>query len=274
MSKMILSAQDFSIYKGDGLDPQARTGAISCEHLFRAGAEGVIVGHSEVGDTVQVVRQKLLTLVDKAGGDLDFLSKSTVLVGESWEEFESKSTAEVAEIIAKQINTVLQDLPKEFVRNLVIGYEPKWGSRGSGRDDMPPPAPELIGQCAKKIHEQLKLDFGEDTAKSVPIIYGGRSTPERTEQILVDPYVEGLILGSACNTVEKTISIASAMQKVMGSKRKVLHANFKAYNLSDSYEDYIKALQELDDTFIVYLSPSHTDLFQLSKLLKEESGGR
>jgi len=65
MAKIILTGQNFDIYDGNGQDPYARTGATSLEMLHNAGAEGVILGHSETRDTVEVVRKKLQTLLNR-----------------------------------------------------------------------------------------------------------------------------------------------------------------------------------------------------------------
>ncbi len=268
MSNIILSAQNFDIYEADGLHPFARTGDVSCEQLFKAGAQGVIIGHSEVGDSPEVIRKKLLTIVAKQKEQgQNFLAKITLLIGDSWEEFENSSADQIVGIIGQKTSTILKNLPVEFVKNFVLCYEPKWGSFGSGKDEAPPPEPELISACVKKIKEQLENDFSQEVVKAVPVMYGGRSTPERTEQILTDKNIEGLILGSACSSIAKTLAIAKAMQRCKGQNRKILHANFKAYNLTDSYEDYIKALRKLDDSFIVYLSPPYTDIYQLKNLL-------
>ncbi len=260
MPTIILTAQNFDIYESDGLDPFARTGATSAEQIHRTGATGVILGHSEVGDTPEVVRNKLLMIVNRAGmHGPGFLKDSTLLVGETWEEFQEQSPERVAQNVADHLLYILNDIPEEFISALVVAYEPKWGSRGSGHDEVPPPSPELISVVCKKIRSQLPV--------SIPIIYGGRSTPERTEQILADENVEGLILGSACNTVKKTMDIARVMAAVRPGKRKILHANFKAYELSDSYQAYIDALKTLDSDFIVYLSPCHADLREVAALL-------
>lgn len=266
MAKIILSAQNFDIYEGDGQDPAARTGSISIEIIAKSGAQGVILGHSEVGDSIDVTRNKLLTLLQKRSSNSDLLTYSTILVGETWEEFNGHSQEQIAEIVSTQLISILKDTPKDFVKKLSVGYEPKWGSRGSGHDDSPPPSPKLISACAQAIKSILTKTFGE-TGKSVSIIYGGRSTPERTEYILKDTNIEGLILGSACNTVQKTIDIAAAMMRTMGKRQKILHANFKAFNLIDSYEIYIKEIKKLDDTFTVYLSPNYTDIRLIRSLL-------
>lgn len=269
MANIVLSAQNFDIYEGDGLDPSARTGAISADMLFKVGAEGVILGHSETNDSTAVVRNKLLTIVNKQKEykDQNLLVKTTILVGETWDEFEKNSIAAVSEIVSKRLEEIIQDLPLHFLQNLTIGYEPKWGSRGSGNDAAPPPQPELISTCIKATLEIIRKAHGDKVSDSRAMIYGGRSTPERTTEILKNKTVEGLILGSACNTLQKTSDIIQAMQQTMGNRKKILHANFKAYNLPDSYQDYINVFRKLDDTFTVFISPSYTDLKKVKDLL-------
>lgn len=267
MNKFVLSAQNIDIYDGE-YDAQARTGATSAEQVAHAGAEGVILGHSEVGDSPDITKKKLQTIIARANGRKDFLNKLTILVGESWDEFHGSTSEKIAETVVAHLRSIIEGLPKEYAEHLVVGYEPKWGSRGSGRDDMPPPSPELITVVAKKIRTALS-DMPETSKYDIPIIYGGRSTPERTEEILSGDSVEGLILGSACNSVKKTMDIAHSMEKARSGKRKVLHANFKAYNLPESYKEYIRQLSGLDDKFTVYLSPPHTDIRAVESAIRE-----
>ena len=266
MSKIFLTAQNIDIYNDDNLDQYARTGATSAKQIYNAGADGVILGHSEVGDAPAVVKSKFLTIVQNTD-DSHFLEKITLLVGESWDEFQGRTIEAIAAILTDHLTDILKDIPQNYLENLVIGYEPKWGSRGSGHDDVPPPNPKQISIICKKIRSALVTLVGEDIGNNIPIIYGGRSTPERTNEILADENIEGLILGSACNTIEKTMDIADVMAKIRPDKRKILHANFKAFDLSDSYEEYIKTLKALDDSFTIYLSPCHADLREVKKFL-------
>lgn len=266
MATLFLSAQNFDIYPGDGGDPVARTGKISAELLWKAGVEGVILGHSETEDTPDDVRGKLGRLFEEGRKTQGFLSRTTCLIGEAWEQFQGHAQEEVATSMGCQILRLLQDAPASFLEHLVVGYEPKWGSRGSGHDDAPPPAPELISACVRAIRQNLTQAYGSAGA-AVPVIYGGRSTPERTRDILADQNVAGLILGSACDTVSKTLAIAGAMRDAMGSRSKILHANFKAFRLNEGYEVYIRELRQLDDTFTIYLSPNFLDLRTVRMLL-------
>lgn len=262
MPQFFLTAQNIDVYDGDGLDSFARTGATTAQQIARAGATGLILGHSEVGDSPEVVHKKLLTVCRQDSTATPLLD-NTLLVGETWEEFQNHSPETIAGLVNDHLLTILKDVPEEHVRSLVVGYEPKWGSRGSGHDNELPPSAEVISVVCRKIRSTLD----DMNYENVPVMYGGRSTPERTEEILADENVEGLILGSACNSVEKTMDIARVMDKVRAGKRKVLHANFKAYDLADSYEDYLAALRMLDDSFVVYLSPCHADIREMAGLL-------
>ena len=53
-----LMAQNVTIYDGDGKNQFARTGEIGFYHLKKAGATGVILGHSEVTDKPEIVNLK------------------------------------------------------------------------------------------------------------------------------------------------------------------------------------------------------------------------
>lgn len=260
MAHVILSAQNIDIYEGDELHPFARTGALSSWHVGRAGAKGVVVGHSEIGDTEKAVKGKLHTVLNEG------LEYSTLLVGETWEETTEHAHEDTATLVAGRLSRVLEGLSFKQIKNLVIGYEPRWGTFGSGKDDVSPPSVELVFAVGKKLKSTLTELYPKE-GETIPLIYGGRSTPERAAEMLGCEFVEGLILGSACDSVEKTIAIASSMAEKR-SGRKILHANFKAMKLEDSYVDYVGAFEKLDDSFIVYVSPPATDLREVSVLLK------
>jgi len=272
MAKIFLTAQNIDIYDGDNLDSFARTGSTSVEQVAKAGAEGVILGHPEAGDSPAVVRMKLMTVFDRTQTvPLNSFSRITVMAGESWEDFKNHSSTEVAKLISQQILNILSDIPAEYAADFTIGYDPQWGSRGAGHDDAPPPEPDYISGVAAEIRSGLVKKYGLAIGAAIPIIYGGRSTPDRTLTMLSYKNIDGLILGSACNTVQKTLEIIDAMQTAKPKGRKVLHANFKAFNLADSYEQYVAVLSALDDSFIVYMSPCHADLRKAAEALVRAS---
>jgi triosephosphate isomerase len=264
MVKIGLIAQNFEIFEGDGQDKFARTGEISANHILKAGAQGVILGHSEVGDTPEIIHKKLKYILEEK----ICLKKLVILIGESWDEFDNNSPKEIASLMRQKCKIVFEGIPIDFLKDLIVGYEPKWGSRGSGRDDMPPPHLELISACISEIRNFFEQKYNNDV--KVYFIYGGRSTPERTKQILADKNIDGLILGSACNSLKKTMDIANTMNNVCGGREKVLVCNFKAYELPDSYEKYADELSKLSQEYIILLSPPYTDIRNLRKILEEK----
>ncbi len=266
MSKIQIIAQNFDIYEGDGLDKFARTGEISLKHIHKAGAEGVILGHSEAGDAPEAINKKLLSILKCSAPDKARFNKIVILVGESWSEFNGSTKEKVAELLKQKCEIVFRDIPPQFLSSAIIGYEPKWGSRGSGRDDMPPPQLDFISSCIKALKSFIKEKYGGEMKIKPHFIYGGRSTPERINEILADKNIDGFILGSACNTVAKTLAIASAMQDISKNRKKVLICNFKAYDLPDSYEKYIAELCKLPEDFIILLAPAYTDISAVGDL--------
>lgn len=237
MARLAVIAQDFDIYDGH---PHARTGEISLRHLRDAGADGIILGHSEVGDPADVINKKLQRALSQGFGHI------VVLGGETWEEFQ-----DAQRVVVEKFERSLQGLSG----NIILGYEPAWGTRGSGRDDVLPPQPDHIHACVCALKERFT---------GHPIIYGGRSDPERAEVIMRDAGIQGFILGSACDSVQKTLSIAGAMGR---AGEKIIVCNFKAYELKDSYEDYVHELKKLPDDFLILLAPPYTDIRLVASLL-------
>jgi triosephosphate isomerase len=267
--QIILSAPNFSIFDNDGLDLFARTGSVSIELLHKAGAQGVIFGHSEVGDSPEIINQKLLTLQSRQTVlDADCLRHSTILIGETWEEFYQLPNSKVAENVIKRAEKIFTGVAGDLVQGMFVGYEPKWGTRGSGQAGAEPASVDLVDICNKAIKNYLAEKYGLEVANSIKYIFGGMTTPERAESLIKLDSVDGLILGSATNTVAKFKDIARAMKAGAPDKLKLMHVNMKAFNRTDSDEEFIEAMRSLDNTFQVVVSPPLTDIYKFSTLIK------
>lgn len=145
MEPIFLIAQNVNIYSGDGKHQFARTGEIGFYHLKKAGATGVILGHSEVKDEPEVVNKKWKSAIEYN------LFDNVVLVGEDWEDLEKgwdkSSEAEIKEMKDKfksKFLAILSGIDKKIIKKTVFGYEPSWGTRGSGKEDVLPPQPSQI----------------------------------------------------------------------------------------------------------------------------------
>ena len=261
-----LIAQNVNIYPGDGKSQFARTGEIGFYHLKRAGATGIILGHSEVKDSPETINSKWKSALECG------LLNNIVLVGEDWEDLEKgwdssnqEERERMKEKIKSKLEIILKDIDRETIKKTVFGYEPSWGTRGSGKSDVLPPQQNQIENMCRFIREIVKDD-------NVRIIYGGSSSPERTEEIMPSENVDGLILGSAGKTVDWTKRIGEGIQKAIkakNSKRKgVLVLNWKAYELEEPYSDFLKVINDLNGELIdVYLSPIATELKDVDKIL-------
>jgi|GEM_PF-1988385 len=267
--KTLLTAQNVNIYSGDGKNQFARTGEMGFYHLKKAGVTGIILGHSEVKDSSEVVNKKW-----KAALGYD-LSDNVVLVGEDWEDLEKgwdkSSEQEKKEMKGKFKNKfqIMSDgIDKEIIKKTVFGYEPSWGTRGSGKEDVLPPQPPQIENMCSFMRGIIREKFNED----VRIIYGGSSSPERTEEIMPLVNVDGLILGSAGKTVDWVQKIGEGIQRAMENKKSsrkgVLVLNWKAYELEESYSDFLRVIDSFNGNLIeVYLAPIATELREVKDLL-------
>ena len=265
--QIFLIAQNVNIYAGDGKNRFARTGEIGFYHLKKAGATGAILGHSETKDSPETINKKWKSALEYG------LFHNIVLVGEDWEDLEKgwdKSTEEeigrMKGKLKNKLEKILEGIDGETVKKTIFGYEPSWGTRGSGKNDVVPPQPNQIEDMCGFIREIIREKFNED----VRIVYGGSSSPERTEEIMPSKNVDGLILGSAGKTVDWTQKIGERIQEAMktkSSQRKgVLVLNWKAYELEEPYLDFLKAVKSLD--IDIYLSPVATELKEVNNLLK------
>jgi len=273
MKNIKFIAQIVNIFPGDGKHPYARTGELGFWHLKKAGATGVILGHSEVNEPPEIVNRKLIAAFNEG------LENNVVLLGESWEEL-GKSWAQctniekekVKKIVKERFLKILENINKDIAKATIFGYEPGWGVRGSGKEGVSPPGAEQIKASAGLLRETLSELYTEEIAQKIKIIYGGSSSPEKTKEIMPIEALDGLILGSAgTNTcgVEKIGDSIIEITKTKQQKRKpALILNWKAYMLQESYDDFLKVISGFNDNLDIYLAPPSTDLSELKEKIE------
>jgi triosephosphate isomerase (TIM) len=174
----------------------AYTGNVSAEMLKDAGAEFVIVGHSERrsghGERDADVKAKAEAAL-RAG------LIPIICVGESEAERDAGWTIDV---VSRQIaGSVPESATPETV---VIAYEPVWAI-GSGRT----PTIEEIRNVHAAIRDALVKRFG-DTARGFRILYGGSVKPSNATEILRIPGVDGALVGGASLKADDFLGIIGA----------------------------------------------------------------
>lgn len=179
----------------------AFTGDISAAMVRDAGANHVILGHSErrhgLGETNDRVRAKV---VAAHGADL----VAIVCIGETEAQRDSGQTLDV---LAAQLDRSLPMGDRGFAingDNTVIAYEPVWAI-GTGRT----PTSEEVLAAHAHIRAHLESGLGS-AAAAVRILYGGSMKPENAEELLSIANVDGGLIGGASLSAESFLAIAGA----------------------------------------------------------------
>jgi triosephosphate isomerase len=164
----------------------AFTGEVSAAMLRDAGAEYVIIGHSErraiFGESDLTVNRKVAAAIGAALGPI-------VCIGESLDERQGERTLAVLD---RQLQQGLDGFTAEQLADLVIAYEPVWAI-GTGHTATP----EQVQEVHAHIRGRLRQWFGVETAERSRIIYGGSVKPENIGAIVGQADVDGALVGGA-----------------------------------------------------------------------------
>jgi triosephosphate isomerase len=180
----------------------AFTGEVSAAMILEAGAEYVIIGHSErrtlFGETDLTVNRKVLAAL--AAG-----LTPIVCIGETLDQRERHETLDVLD---RQISQGLDSITAEQIAQLVIAYEPVWAI-GTGRNATPQQAAEAHSH----IRQRLRGWFGADAAELCHILYGGSVKPDNIRDLIAQDYVDGALVGGASLEVRGFTDIVSRSRK-------------------------------------------------------------
>ena len=190
-SNVAIAAQDL-YWEREG----AFTGEVSGVMVREAGAEYVIVGHSErrtlFGETDATVNRKLAAAFAAGLGPI-------ACIGETLDQRERQETFEVLD---RQIKLGLDGLSSDQLAQLVVAYEPVWAI-GTGRNATPAQAAEAHGH----IRTRLRQWFGADAAELCHVIYGGSVKPDNMADLMAQPDVDGALVGGASLDVRSFLEI-------------------------------------------------------------------
>ncbi len=176
----------------------AFTGEVSAGMLKEAGAEYVIIGHSErrrlFGETDQTVNRKVLAAVAAQLTPI-------VCVGETLEERDANQTLAVLD---RQVKVGLDGLTADQIAALVVAYEPCWAI-GTGRNATPAQAAEAHAHIRGRVRQW----FGGAAADQCHVIYGGSVKPENIRDLASLEEVDGALVGGASLDVRSFFEIVS-----------------------------------------------------------------
>ena len=180
----------------------AFTGEIAADMLLEAGAEYVIIGHSErrqyFGETDTTVN--LRTKAALAAG-----LKVILCLGEVKEQRLSGITDEV---VAMQTKLDLTGISEDELKNVIIAYEPVWAI-GTGLTATPEQADETCGVIRKTV----AAIYSAKAADEIVIQYGGSMNDGNAAELLAKANVDGGLIGGASLKTDKFTAIVDAANK-------------------------------------------------------------
>jgi len=167
------------------------TGSVSSSMLKKAGAEYVILGHSEnrsEGESDRLIKKKIISSLNQ---------KLNVIlcIGETLNEKRNKKTFN---ILRRQINSVLE---KKFITNkIIVAYEPVW-SIGTNRI----PKMDELENTVRFIKKNLKKIY--KNKKAIKVIYGGSVNSKNISSFSSISEIDGFLIGGASQSSKKFIDI-------------------------------------------------------------------
>jgi triosephosphate isomerase (TIM) len=176
----------------------AFTGEVAFSMLQDFGCKYVIVGHSERrtyhAESDELVAKKYA--VARAAGLVPILC-----VGETLEERESGITEQV---VARQLDALIDSEGVEALKEGVIAYEPVWAI-GTGKTASPEQAQEVHAFIRGRVAEK-----SAEVADGVRILYGGSMKPDNAKELIGKPDIDGGLIGGASLKAEDFLGICTA----------------------------------------------------------------
>ncbi len=191
--RFFLGAQDVSTQK-EG----AHTGEVSAFQLRSVGVSFAIIGHSErraLGETSEIVAQKTVAaLKAKIATVLCIGEKERHNDGTHWG------------VISRELHASLAGVPRAFVKDLIVAYEPLWaiGAKSAMKT-------EDIAESVIFIKKVLAEIYGTKAAHSVRILYGGSVDASNAVEI-AGAGVAGFLVGRASLSPKAFAKIAESLK--------------------------------------------------------------
>jgi triosephosphate isomerase len=192
-SKLAWGAQNLSQH-----EEGAFTGAIAPGMLVDFGCRYVIIGHSErralFHESNEIASAKFDAAI-KAGLTPIFC------VGETLAEREG---GVMEQIVARQLEVVLNHAGVAALSKTVIAYEPVWAI-GTGKTASPDQA-----QAVHAFIRQQVAQLDGQTAQGLCILYGGSVKANNAAELFAMPDIDGGLIGGASLVAEDFVAICRA----------------------------------------------------------------
>jgi len=178
----------------------AFTGEASPTMLVDLGCKYVILGHSErrhkLGESDAFINQKVKVAL-AAGLDV------ILCVGETLEQRETNQTEA---LLDRQLTLGLADVSADALTHLSIAYEPVWAIGNLQHHATPQQAQDAHAVIRRRFGQM----FGEESAQTLAIQYGGSVKPDNAAALLCRDGVDGALVGGASLIADQFLAIVRA----------------------------------------------------------------
>ncbi|MGB5201884.1 MAG: triose-phosphate isomerase [Sedimenticolaceae bacterium] len=197
---------DGSVIKWGGQDVSvhaagAYTGEIAAAMLTDFGCHFVIIGHSERrayhGESDAQVAEKFAAA--RAAGLVPILC-----VGETLEEREQGVTEQV---VARQLDAVIEHCGIDTVGEGVVAYEPVWAI-GTGKTATPEQAQEVHAFIRGRLAAN-----SQTVAEGLRILYGGSMNPKNAAELMAQVDIDGGLIGGASLKAADFLAVCAAANR-------------------------------------------------------------
>ena len=179
----------------------AYTGEVSAKMLAEAGAQYVIIAHSERREYQRETDDlfvKKIDLVHQAG------LKAIFCFGEV---IEDRKAGNAEAVVRAQLEGVLPKLEYANAYNTVLAYEPVWAI-GTGETATPDQAQQMHAFARGVVADLL----GQEVADYMRILYGGSCKPSNAKELIGLPDVDGGLIGGASLKAEDFVGIVDGAE--------------------------------------------------------------
>ncbi len=164
----------------------AFTGEVSADMVKAAGAEYVLIGHSErrqlFNETDASISLKIKAAV-QAG------LKPVLCIGETENERDEEKTFLVLD---KQVRSGVESSRSHELQHLVLAYEPVWAI-GTGKTATV----EMVDEVHTFLRNLLADLLSKELADKIRILYGGSVKPGNAKELMAIEDVDGALVGGA-----------------------------------------------------------------------------
>lgn len=178
----------------------AYTGEVAANMLKDAGADYVIIGHSERREYFNETDAMLARKTDAA------LDANMVVIFCCGESLEVRDAGNQNAFVEAQLKAGLFHLNKHQFANVIVAYEPIWAI-GTGRT--------ATSQQAQDMHAHIRsvfaAQYGQNIADDLTILYGGSCKPSNAAELFACPDVDGGLIGGASLKAAEFLGIVEAM---------------------------------------------------------------